>query len=52
MITTEMLNHLLEYAPAVAILLLLQWRHERRLDQFFQGCLKHLLADVNRDKET
>ncbi len=51
MIPAEILRHLLEYAPAVAVLLLLQWRHERRLDQFFKDCLAHLIADAEHDRE-
>lgn len=51
MIPTEMLKHLLEYAPAVAVLVFLQWSHERRLNRFFDDCMKHLLADAAHDRE-
>ncbi len=46
-----MLSKIIEYAPAVAVLLVLQWRHERRLDRFFRDCLDHLLADAAHDRE-
>jgi len=46
-----MLNHIIEYAPAVAILLALHWQNARQMQKFWDMCLKHLLADADDEQK-
>lgn len=49
----KIITHMIEYAPAVAILLLLHWQNARQMAKFWDACLKHLIEDAKEhDHET
>jgi len=43
---------MLEYAPAVAILLYIDWRQSLRLDRILDWCLEDKADDRSRDDNT
>jgi len=42
---SQMILRVVEYAPAVAILLLLLWQNARQMNKFWDLCIKHLLGE-------
>lgn len=47
----SMLSKMLEYAPAVAILLYLLRENNRQMKQFWDLCIKHLLSEHDEKQE-